>query len=77
MALYEITQDCRIANKEYKKWEVVSDIEVGWFYPTVMKATKSETKKEVKEEVKAELTKEDEDAEIEEDKKPAKKRKKK
>lgn len=75
MALYEITQDCRIANKEYKKWEVVSDIEVGGYYPTVMKATKSETKKEVKEEVKAELTN-DEVVEVEEDKKPKKWRKK-
>jgi hypothetical protein len=29
MALYEITQDCRIANKEYQKGDIVSDKEVG------------------------------------------------
>lgn len=39
MALYEITQDCRIANKDYLKGDVVSDNEVGGFYPTVMKPT--------------------------------------
>lgn len=39
MALYEITQDCRIANKEYQKGDIVSDKEVGWYYTTVMKPT--------------------------------------
>lgn len=39
MALYEITQDCRIANKDYVKGDVVSDNEVGGFFPTVMKPT--------------------------------------
>lgn len=48
MALYEITQDCRIANKEYQKWDVVSDTEVGWFYPTVMRPTNWQPKKVIK-----------------------------
>lgn len=39
MALYEITQDCRIANKEYQKGDIVSDKEVGWYFTTVMKPT--------------------------------------
>ena len=39
MALYEITQDCRIANNEYQRWDIVSDSEVGGFYPTVMRIT--------------------------------------
>lgn len=81
MALYEITQDCRIANVEYQKWDVVSDTEVGGFYPTVMKPTKAMPKKAVKEEVKSELT-EEENVEVEEVKevevkKPAKKWKRK
>lgn len=80
MALYEITQDCRIANTEYQKWDVVSDTEVGGFYPTVMKPTKAEPKKaEVKAEEKTELT-DEENVEVEEkveEKKPAKKQQKK
>jgi len=44
MALYEITQDCRIANKEYQKWDIVSDTEVGWYYTSVMKPTNSAPK---------------------------------
>lgn len=35
MALYQITVDCRIANKDYKKWDVVSNSEVEYF-PSVM-----------------------------------------
>lgn len=34
--LYEITMDCRIANKDYKKWEIVSAAEVEYF-PSVMR----------------------------------------
>lgn len=41
MALYEITTDCRIANKDYKKWEVVSNEEVGGYFPTVMQPATS------------------------------------
>lgn len=74
MALYEITQDCRIANKDYIKGDVVSDTEVGGFYPTVMKPTnwepqKVEEKKPIEEEEKVE-------EEVEE-KKPTKKQRKK
>lgn len=78
MALYEITQDCRIANNEYLKWDVVSDNEVGGFYPTVMKPTKAGPKKAVKEELKSELT-DEENVKVEkiEEKKPAKKQWKK
>ena len=35
--LYEITTDCRIANKEYKKGDVVTIAEVGQYFTTVMK----------------------------------------
>jgi len=35
MALYQITVDCRIANKDYKRWDVVSGQEVEYF-PSVM-----------------------------------------
>ena len=35
MALYQITVDCRIANKDYKKGDVVSHEEVEYF-PSVM-----------------------------------------
>lgn len=35
MALYQITVDCRIANKDYKKGEIVSNAEVEYF-PSVM-----------------------------------------
>ena len=34
--LYEIIIDCRIANKDYKKWDVVSGAEVEYF-PSVMR----------------------------------------
>lgn len=68
MALYEITQDCRIANNEYQKWDVVSDTEVGGYYPSIMKLTNWQ-KPEKKEKVIVN--------EVKEDKKPSKKRKKK
>lgn len=35
--LYEITIDCRIANKEYKKGDVVTIEEVGQYFTSVMK----------------------------------------
>lgn len=56
--IYEITKNCRIANIDYKKGDVVTDKQTWGFYPTVMKVTnatiekkeeKSETKKEVTE----------------------------
>lgn len=72
MALYEITQDCRIANNEYQKWDVVSDTEVGGYYPSIMKLTNWQ-KPEKKEKVVVNEVKE----EVKEDKKPSKKRKKK
>jgi len=73
MALYEITQDCRIANNEYQKWDVVSDTEVGGYYPSVMKLTNWQ-KPEKKEKVIVDEVKEEV---VKEDKKPNKKRKKK
>lgn len=76
MALYEIKQDCRIANKEYQKWDVVSDTEVGWFYPTVMTPTNWQPVKEVKKEEKPEITNE-EKVEKKVEEKPAKKQRKK
>lgn len=72
MALYEITVDCRIANKDYKKGDVVSNEEVKEYFPSVMKpvtweqkplkkvveAPKSDSKEEEKgEEVKGEEVK--------------------
>lgn len=77
MALYEITQDCRIANKDYLKWDVVSDTEVGGYYPTIMKATNWQPKKEVKKEEKSELTDEGNVKVDEVEEKPAKKWRKK
>lgn len=76
MALYEITQDCRIANKEYQKWDVVSDTEVGGFYPTVMTPTNWQPKK-VKKEEKTKLT-DEENVKVEDEveEKPAKKQRK-
>ena len=35
--LYEITTDCRIANKEYKKGDLVTIDEVWQYFTTVMK----------------------------------------
>ena len=34
--IYQIKQDCRIANKDYKKGELVTVEEVGQYYPTIM-----------------------------------------
>lgn len=73
MALYEITQDCRIANNEYQKWDVVSDTEVGGYYPSIMKLTNWQ-KPEKKEKV---IVNEVKEEVVKEDKKPNKKRKKK
>lgn len=70
MALYEIKEDCRIANKNFSKWDIVSNEEVWWYFPTIMKpcewtkASKVETPdndeepKEVKEESKEEVVEE-------------------
>lgn len=80
MALYEITQDCRIANKDYVKGDVVSDNEVGGFYPTVMKPTNwtpVKVEKQV-EETKVEKPVEKEEVEEKVEEKPvAKKQRKK
>lgn len=80
MALYEITQDCRIANKDYVKGDVVSDNEVGGFYPTVMKPTNwtpVKVEKQV-EETKVEKPAEKEEVEEKVEEKPvAKKQRKK
>lgn len=60
MALYEIKEDCRIANKNFSKWDIVSNEEVWWYFPTIMKpcdwtkTPKVEESKEVKEESKEE-----------------------
>ena len=48
MALYQITTDCRIANKDYKKWDVVSNEEVGGYFPTVMQPANWAPKKPAK-----------------------------
>lgn len=64
MALYEIKEDCRIANKNFSKWDIVSNEEVWWYFPTIMKpcewtkASKVEESKEVKEESKEEVVEE-------------------
>lgn len=34
--IYEITTDCRIANKDYKKWDIVSHDEIWEYFPSVM-----------------------------------------
>lgn len=34
--IYEITQDCRIANVNYKKGDIVTVDEVGQYYPSIM-----------------------------------------
>ena len=55
--LYEITTDCRIAGKDYKKGDIVTIAEVGQYFTTVMKpiydASKA-VKEPVKEPVKGE-----------------------
>lgn len=72
MALYEIKEDCRIANKNYSKGDIVSNEEVWWYFPTIMNPIDS--KEEVKP-VKVEAPIEDEkEEEVVEEKKPTKKR---
>ena len=61
--LYEITIDCRIANKEYKKGDVVTLEEVGQYFTSVMKpihakANKVENAEPVEPEIEAETTEE-------------------
>ena len=69
MALYKIKEDCRIANKNYSKWDVVSNEEVGWYFPTVMEVIDWKVEKKV------EVNQENSDDV--EDKKPSKKWKRK
>ena len=69
MALYEIKEDCRIANKNYSKWDIVSSEEVWWYFTNVMKPIDS--KKEVKAE-KVEAPIEDDKEEVAEEKKAKK-----
>lgn len=45
--IYEITTDCRIANKDYKKWDIVSHDEIWEYFPSVMSPIES-SKKPVK-----------------------------
>ena len=85
MALYQITVDCRIANKDYKKGDVVSHEEVEYF-PSVMQEVtwkptlKVETPKapevEEAEENSEEENSEEETTEEEEEEKPVKANKK-
>lgn len=51
--VYEITTDCRIAGKEYKKGDLVTKEEVGQYFTTVMKPVTSTPKVENVEPVKA------------------------
>lgn len=61
MALYEITTDCRIANKDYKKWDIVSHEEVWEYFPSVMNPIDTiPAKKEPKEAPKTKEQKEEE-----------------
>lgn len=74
MALYEIKEDCRIANKNYSKWDIVSSEEVWWYFTNVMKPIDS--KKEVEAE-KVETPIEDDKEEVAEEKKAKKRQSKK
>ena len=74
MALYEIKEDCRIANKNYSKWDIVSSEEVWWYFTNVMKPIDS--KKEVEAE-KVEAPIEDDKEEVVEEKKAKKRQSKK
>lgn len=57
--LYEIIIDCRINNKDYKKWDIVSNAEVEYF-PSVMRPVSWATKPDPKvEEKKLEKVEED------------------
>jgi hypothetical protein len=42
--VYEITTDCRIANKDYKKGDLVTVNEIGQYYPTIMAPVTGEIK---------------------------------
>ena len=62
--IYEITTDCRIANKDYKKWDIVSHDEIWEYFPSVMSPINS-SKKPVKAEApKAEEPKVEEPEEV-------------
>ena len=73
--IYVITTDCRIANKDYKKGELVTVAEIGQYYPSIMKPAegpikpkKVEKAKDQKaEETKADNPEENADAETVED----------
>lgn len=41
--MYEITQDCRIGNVDYKKGQIVSKEEVGGLFFSVMKESEAKT----------------------------------
>lgn len=42
--VYEITTDCRIANKDYKKGDLVTVNEIGQYYPSIMAPVNGEIK---------------------------------
>lgn len=65
--IYEITVDCRIANKDYKKWDIVSHEEVWEYFPSVMSPIDASKKPVKAEPVKAEPKEEAEDEEAEEE----------
>lgn len=71
--IYEITVDCRIANKDYKKWDIVSHEEVWEYFPSVMspieaskKSAKAPKVEEPKEEAVEEAVEETAEAPVEE-----------
>lgn len=81
--LYEITQDCRISNNEYKKGDVVTIDEVGQYFTTVMRPLRGEKKQPViaavkddANEVKEEPKDAEEVEEVKEEPKKASKKKK-
>lgn len=43
--IYQIKQDCRIANIDYKKGDLVTVEEVGQYYPTIMQPVEVVNKK--------------------------------
>ena len=86
--IYEITVDCRIANKDYKKWDMVYHEEVWEYFPSVMspidaskkpvkaeapKAKEPKVETPVNDEEPKEEEAEDEEAEEEIEVKPTKK----
>ena len=75
MALYEIKEDCRIANKNFSKWDIVSNEEVWWYFPTVMKPIS--WKEEKSEKVEAPKDEVEEVVEEKEEKKAKKRQSKK